>query len=296
MKPVKISFAEKYPRLASEWSDRNGISPYEVSYGSNKKVWWRGSCGHEWQAIVKNRGNGHGCPVCSSNLIIPGVNDFASRHPELMEEWSKKNTLDPSTVGEFTNHTAIWRCRLGHEWEARIADRSQGHGCRKCADIALRNPLRHLPRKTRVPLRHFPYAFIRQIPRASTLYYLRKARESCIMDDDSITGIPIKLYLPERKTAIEFYKPHGNKGIYYTEEWVKNDLCRRNHITMIRLLEKKFKEFDNCICLTYLGYSLEIMDLLMKQLFSLIHVEADIDVIRDIYDIESFYNESLKAA
>ena len=59
---------------------------------------------------------------------------------------------------------------------------------------------------------------------------------------------------------------------------------------MIRLLEKKYNDFDNCICLTYLGYSLEILDLQIKQLFSLIRIEADIDMIRDIYDIEIFWN------
>ena len=78
--------------------------------------------------------------------------------------------------------------------------------------------------------------------------------------------------------------------MYYTEEWVKNDLCRRNHIIMIRLLEKKYKDFDNCICLTYLGYSLEIMDLLIKRLFNLLRIEADSDLIRDISDIEVFWN------
>ena len=180
---------------------------------------------------------------------------------------------------------------MGHEWEARIADRSEGHGCRKCADIALRNPEKHLPKKPRVPLRNFSYTFMRQIPKAATLYYLDKAGEAYIQGDDNIIGVPIGLYLPERTTAIEFYKPHGNKGIYYTEEWVKNDLCRRNHITMIRLLEKKYKDFDNCICLTYLGYSLEILDLLIKQLFSMIRIEEDIYLIRDIFEIEELWGK-----
>ena len=290
MKRVKISFADKYPELVSEWSDKNSIRPEEISYGSNAKVLWKGACGHEWIAVIKNRGNGHGCPICSSNLIVPGINDFKTKHPELMEEWSDKNTVDPSVIGEFANCTAIWRCRSGHEWKARVADRASGHGCRKCADIARRNPERHLPKKPRVPLWNFSYTFMRQIPRASILYYLDKAGEEYMLDDDSIVGIPIKLYLPQRMAAIEFYKPHGNKGIYYTEEWVKNDLCRRNHITMIRLLEKKFKDFDNCICLTYEGYSLEIMNILIRRVFSLIRIGADIDIIRDIFDIEKAYS------
>ena len=96
-----------------------------------------------------------------------------------------------------------------------------------------------------------------------------------------------------RKTGIEFYKPHGNIGISYKEEWVKNNLCRRNHITMIRLLEKKYKDFDNCICLTYLGYSLEILDQLIKKVFSLVHIETDIDIIDDIFEIESVWKASI---
>ena len=62
---------------------------------------------------------------------------------------------------------------------------------------------------------------MRQIPKAATLYYLDKAGETYIQGDDSIIGVPIGLYLPDRKTAIEFYKPHGNIGISYKEEWVK---------------------------------------------------------------------------
>ena len=73
-----------------------------------------------------------------------------------------------------------------------------------------------------------------------------------------------------------------------------DDLCRRNHITMIRLLEKKYKDFDNCICLTYLGYSLEILDLLIKQLFPLIRIEEDIDLIRDIFDIEKIFHNMVR--
>ena len=60
---------------------------------------------------------------------------------------------------------------------------------------------------------------------------------------------------------------------------------------MIRLLEKKYNDFDNCICLTYLGYSLEILDLLIKLLFSLIRIETGIDVIRDIYEIEELWGK-----
>ena len=35
-----------------------------INSGSVQKVWWLGKCGHEWQATVNNRSNGHGCPIC----------------------------------------------------------------------------------------------------------------------------------------------------------------------------------------------------------------------------------------
>ena len=50
------SLATVHPELVAEWSDRNlPLTPDGVTFGSNKKVWWKGSCGHEWQASVKAR-------------------------------------------------------------------------------------------------------------------------------------------------------------------------------------------------------------------------------------------------
>ena len=58
---------------------------------------------------------------------------------------------------------------------------------------------------------------------------------------------------------------------------------------MIRLLEKKYKPFDNCICLTYEGYSLEILNILIRKVFSMIRIDQDIDLIRDIFEIEKVF-------
>ena len=44
------SLAEVHPELASEWSEKNlTLTPDDITFGSNKKVWWKGACGHEWQ-------------------------------------------------------------------------------------------------------------------------------------------------------------------------------------------------------------------------------------------------------
>ena len=48
------SLAEVRPELVSEWSEKNlPLKPDEITFGSNKKVWWRGACGHEWQTSGK---------------------------------------------------------------------------------------------------------------------------------------------------------------------------------------------------------------------------------------------------
>ena len=55
------------PTLAEEWNyDKNGtLTPDMVTAGSSKKVWWKCDKGHEWEATVKNRSHGRGCPYCS---------------------------------------------------------------------------------------------------------------------------------------------------------------------------------------------------------------------------------------
>ena len=55
------------PSLAKEWNyeKNNEVRPDSVVPGSNKKVWWKCSNGHEWQAIIRTRNKGTGCPYCS---------------------------------------------------------------------------------------------------------------------------------------------------------------------------------------------------------------------------------------
>ena len=73
---MENSISSKRPELVEEWSPRNlPLTPDDVSYGSNKLYWWKGSCGHEWQTSAKARSCGEKCPICSNARIIPGVND-----------------------------------------------------------------------------------------------------------------------------------------------------------------------------------------------------------------------------
>ena len=64
-----------HPELVAEWSDRNlPLTPDSITFGSNKKVWWKGACGHEWETSVKARSNGEKCPICSGARVVTGIN------------------------------------------------------------------------------------------------------------------------------------------------------------------------------------------------------------------------------
>ncbi|WP_270548851.1 zinc-ribbon domain-containing protein [Bifidobacterium bifidum] len=130
----------KRPDLASQWNaERNGtLRPDEVTTGSNRKVWWHGPCGHEWQAVISARVQGHGCPYCAGISVLPGFNDLATRRPELSKQWdAEKNTLKPNEVPLGTQRKAWWLCDKGHSWEASVASRAQGNGCPYCSNQKL---------------------------------------------------------------------------------------------------------------------------------------------------------------
>ena len=138
---MKRMLADVCPELINEWSQRNlPLTPESVTHGSNKIVWWKGKCGHEWRASVKNRViGGSGCPYCSHNAILEGFNDLASQKPDLAAEWSDRNApLLPTQVTVFANRKAWWKCReCGNEWETLISTRSDGSKCPYCSGYIL---------------------------------------------------------------------------------------------------------------------------------------------------------------
>ena len=133
---MENSLSRMRPHLVSEWSDKNlPLTPDTVTFGSNKIVWWKGACGHEWQTSIKARSAGEQCPICSGARVLRGYNDFESKFPELAKEWSPKNEpLRPSMITAATHRKVIWRCKLGHEWTASVKSRTvNGTGCPYCS-------------------------------------------------------------------------------------------------------------------------------------------------------------------
>ncbi len=149
----KKSISETHPHLIEEWDfEKNGISPDEVTYGSNKKVRWIcKDCGYSWMAGVSDRARKirpSGCPPCGrerqkksyikTKVIKKG--SLASTCSRLSDEWDKdKNgTLRPMDVTPGSEKKVHWICRKGdcrYSWQAVIKNRTRKikpSGCPAC--------------------------------------------------------------------------------------------------------------------------------------------------------------------
>ena len=127
-----------HPHLAAQWhiEKNTPLTVQQVAYGSERKVWWRCSNGHEWLATISSRAKGIGCPYCSNKLVIAGENDLASRYPDIAAQWlqSRNGALRPEQVAFGSNRFAWWVCEKGHQWRASIALRTQRMtACPYCA-------------------------------------------------------------------------------------------------------------------------------------------------------------------
>ena len=129
------NFAVRNPQLANEWHlTRNGeLTPYDVTSGSQQRVWWVCERGHNWEANIRNRARGNGCPYCAGRLA-DAENNFAVGNPQLANEWhpTKNGDVTPYDVKPGSHKRVWWVCERGHEWEACIRNRTKGSGCPAC--------------------------------------------------------------------------------------------------------------------------------------------------------------------
>lgn len=177
------SLVEVHPELVSEWSEKNlPLTPDDNTFGSNKKVWWKGACGHEWQTSVKARSNGEKCPICSGARVIAGINDLATTDSQLLSEWDyEQNKLKPTEVSRTSAKRAWWKCRHGHSWNMKINERTiLNKGCRFCEQ-----------------------EYLSLFPALAVSYYSNKKGLIAELGSDRLLGVPLETYIPSEKLAIE---------------------------------------------------------------------------------------------
>ena len=128
------------PNLAKEWhpTKNGGLTPYDVTAGSHKKVWWKCDKGddHEWMTAISNRSKGGGCSVCAGRTVVLS-NCLATLNPDLAKEWhpTKNGGLTPYDVTVGRQTKVWWKCDKNddHEWRTNLQNRSKkGTNCPFC--------------------------------------------------------------------------------------------------------------------------------------------------------------------
>lgn len=154
-KKILIGFNDlktEAPPFLSEWDyGKNGsLKPVDFTKGSNKKVWWKHFVTtngkeilHSWQATIKSRMRGNGCPICDNKMIVPGINDIASTHPILMKDWDyERNEIKPTSISYGYDKKVWWKhtviradIEYIHVWQASPNSRTnRNSGCPYCAN------------------------------------------------------------------------------------------------------------------------------------------------------------------
>jgi hypothetical protein len=124
------------PELAKEWHPTKNapLTPKDVMPSVRKKVWWTCRKGHEWAAVIYNRNNGCGCPICAMRRVDKG-NSLQTLRPDLAREWhpTRNAPLMPGDIVPGSVKKMWWLCRKGHEWQIPVRARNKGRGCPFCA-------------------------------------------------------------------------------------------------------------------------------------------------------------------
>ena len=125
------------PDLIIQWDFvKNGsLSPRKCFKSSTKKVWWLCERGHGWEAQIKERVKGSGCPYCSGQRVCED-NCLATLRKSIASEWhpTKNGQLTPNGVACGSHKKVWWLCeRCGNTWKTTVANRTHlYHCCPKC--------------------------------------------------------------------------------------------------------------------------------------------------------------------
>ena len=254
------------PTLAQEWNyeKNDNLKPEDFTANSGKKVWWRCSKGHEWQAAISSRNTGHGCPYCAGKKVLKGFNDLLTVNPIVAKQWNyeKNNGLTPAEVTPNSNKKVWWKCGKGHEWQATISSRNAGRGCPICTS----------ERNT-------------SFPEYAIMYYLIKY-DLDVIHSYREKGYELDIYIPSRKIAIEY-----DGGLWHKnrtkKDLEKNFKCKKDGIKLYRIREGLPPLNDSSV--DYIVQkSQKDLEKAIEVIFSeIIGVNIDIDLERDIIAIEN---------
>ena len=261
------------PLLAKDWNyeKNNGLTPADIMSNSGKRVWWKCSKGHEWQATVASRSGGTGCPYCVGKKVLKGYNDLQTVNPTLTKEWNYENNgnLKPEDFTANSGKKVWWKCSKGHEWQATLYSRNTGNGCPVCSSE------RHT-----------------SLPEYALVYYLKKNGLE-IAHSYREKGYELDIYIPSRKIGIEYdgYLWHKNKA---KKDLEKNQKCKRDGICLYRIREGLPPLNDSSIDFIVQKGQRDLSQILQTVLNEIIGIYVDVNLKRDAIAIENLREYSEK--
>jgi hypothetical protein len=124
--------------LLSAWLGPKGGAVEAARMTWIRVVCGRPGCGYEWNCRSGLYLRGTRCPVCAGLVVVPGINDLATRRPDLARQ------LKDQSLGQLVTVSSAkklwWVCfnpECGRSFEARVSDRSEpdrGSGCPYCSE------------------------------------------------------------------------------------------------------------------------------------------------------------------
>ena len=134
------------PALQQQWNHAANahLGNIDIKPYSSKKVCW--TCNqcpdghlHSWEACVRDRTRGSGCPQCSGHKVCKH-NSLATKAPLVAAQWDyAANDGTPDSVVAQSNKVVGWLCgACGNKWSAAIGSRvsKMKAGCPNCANVA----------------------------------------------------------------------------------------------------------------------------------------------------------------
>lgn len=133
----KKMFLKEHKWVLQEWDyeQNQHLDLGTILEKSGKRAWWicQNNKKHKWEATIASRTKGIGCPYCAGKKVLY-EESFGYLSSDLLKEWdSSKNEMSPFKIRIFSNKKVWWICEKGHEWEAKVNQRSNGRGCPYCA-------------------------------------------------------------------------------------------------------------------------------------------------------------------
>jgi len=136
---LPTSIADVRPDLLAEWNYQlNEQDPRTIGHQSRKTAHWICPKGHHYSQIVDARVLfNRGCKICAGTVAVPGLNDFGTEHPHLIQEWDAPANpgLDRTSIPSASRKPVNWTCAEGHRWTAMVRERTlHGRRCPSCSN------------------------------------------------------------------------------------------------------------------------------------------------------------------